>query len=94
MTPELDHAKGGFGHDEWSGRSSADPRLLGLLDALYPDACSELIVEHDGKHYQARYTANRLSRSGRVKGGWTRTWVELSAEQVDAEGAEGQRRRS
>lgn len=55
------------------------------LNRLYPDAASRSIVEHEGCFFQIRYTPNGHSLSGRVKGGYSSSWNELTAERVEAE---------
>lgn len=67
-------------------------QLTRELNRLYPDAASRSIVEQEGRFFQIRYSPNGHSLSGRVKGGYSSSWNELTAEQLEAERAKKSRK--
>lgn len=67
-------------------------QLTRELNRLYPDAASRSIVEREGRFFQIRYAPNGHSLSGRVKGGYSSSWSELTAEQLEAERAKKSRK--
>ena len=52
-------------------------RLEAELDALYPNASSGQIVEHDGGRYERRFRPARMSLSGKTVLEWDRSWTKL-----------------
>ncbi|WP_140853494.1 hypothetical protein [Myxococcus xanthus] len=48
-----------------------------VLDRMYPNAKSKLIVSHNGKRYQSRYFPVVQSRSRKTVKEWGHTWDEV-----------------